>query len=139
MADNAKIKLNIAQTADGQTDNTELFTRGEFREHNGAYFIDYEESEATGFDGCHVQLKAEEGVVTMTRTGTAFSSLMFEENVRHFCHYGTEYGDCMMGITTTKLRMVLADNGGEIEIKYSIDINGGLMLENEIKINVTTI
>ncbi len=138
MADNAHIKMSIKQTAEDQTDSSELFTKGEYRQHNGMYFIDYDESEATGFDGSHVQLKVDGDIVTMTRTGAAFSSLVFEEGERHFCHYGTEYGDCMIGISTTKLRHVMADNGGVIEIKYSIDVNGGLMLTNEIKIDVST-
>lgn len=138
MADNATIKMNIKQTADGQTDSSELFTRGEYSCHGGAYYIDYDESEATGFDGSHVQLCVKDDLVTMTRTGVAFSSLVFEQGQRHFCHYGTEFGDCMIGITTAYLRHVMADNGGEITVKYSIDVNGGLMLENEINIKVNT-
>ncbi len=138
MADNATIRMKIKQTAEGQTDTSDLFTRGEYRVHEGDYYIDYDESEATGFDGSHVQLSVRGDVVTMTRTGKAFSSLVFEEGERHFCHYGTEFGDCMIGITTSHLRHVMADNGGEITVKYSIDVNGGLMLENEINIKVTT-
>ncbi len=138
MAENANIRMKIKQTADGQTDRSDLFTKGEYRLHEGAYYIDYDESEATGFEGSHVQLSVKDDVVTMTRTGRAFSSLVFEQGKRHFCHYGTEFGDCMIGITTSYLRHVMADNGGEISVKYSIDVNGGLMLENEIIINVTT-
>ncbi len=138
MAENANIRMKIKQTADGQTDRSDLFTKGEYRQHEGAYYIDYDESEATGFEGSHVQLSVKDDVVTMTRTGRAFSSLVFEQGKRHFCHYGTEFGDCMIGITTSYLRHVMADNGGEISVKYSIDVNGGLMLENEIIINVTT-
>ncbi len=138
MADNANIRMKIKQTADGQTDSSDLFTKGEYRQHEGAYYIDYDESEATGFEGSHVQLSVRGDVVTMTRTGRAFSSLVFEQGQRHFCHYGTEFGDCMIGITTSYLRHVMADNGGEIIVKYSIDVNGGLMLENEITINVMT-
>ena len=79
MADNAKIKLILKQTADGSTDSSELFTRGEFREHGGSFFIDYDESEATGYAGSHVQLRIgqQDDTVTMTRTGKAFSSLVF--------------------------------------------------------------
>lgn len=138
MADNAHIKMKIKQTAEGQTDCSELFTKGEFRFLDGSYYIDYDESEATGFDGSHVQLKVEGETVTMTRTGAAFSSLIFEEGKRHFCHYGTEFGDCMLGITTSSLRQVMADNGGQIDVKYSIDVNGGLMLLNEINISIKT-
>ena len=138
MAENALIKMLIKQTAEEQTDSSELFTKGEYRYQDGTYYIDYDESEATGFEGSHVQLSVKDDVVTMTRTGRAFSSLVFEQGKRHFCHYGTEFGDCMIGITTSYLRHVMADNGGEISVKYSIDVNGGLMLENEIIINVTT-
>lgn len=136
--DNASITLKMKQTADGETDSTELFTRGEFREHNGEYFIDYDESEATGYSGSHVQLRISGGLITMTRTGAAFSSLMFERGERHFCHYGTEYGDCMIGITTVGLDSTLDENGGRIFIKYTLDVNAGLMLTNEITIKVRT-
>ena len=48
MGNNANIRMIVKQTADGATDSSELFTKGEFREHGGSYFIDYDESEATG-------------------------------------------------------------------------------------------
>jgi conserved hypothetical protein len=138
LADNAKIKLILKQTADGSTDSSELFTRGEFREHGGSFFIDYDESEATGYAGSHVQLRIGQldDTVTMTRTGKAFSSLVFENGKRHFCQYGTEYGDCMIGISTVDMRNGMTSDGGELYVRYTIDVNAGLMLENEITIHV---
>ncbi len=134
--ENCSIILNIKQTADGVTDESELFTRGEFRLHKGLYYIDYEESEATGFEGSHAQLCVNDGVMTMTRTGNTFSNLVFEDGVRHYCHYGTEFGDCMVGITTQELSHCLDETGGTVHLKYSVDVNSGLMTENEITIKV---
>ena len=134
--DNCSIILNIKQTADGFTDESELFTKGEFRPHKGSFFIDYDESEATGYEGSHVQMRIDDKMMTLTRTGTTFSSLIFENKTRHFCHYGTEFGDCMVGITTDELKPELNENGGKVHLKYTIDVNGGLMTENEITINV---
>lgn len=134
--ENCSIVLNIKQTAGGMTDESELFTRGEFRVHKGAYYIDYDESEATGYEGSHAQLRVDKAGITMTRTGTTFSNLVFENGVRHFCHYGTEYGDCMVGITTQELSNCLDENGGTVHLKYSVDVNAGLMTENEITIKV---
>lgn len=134
--ENCSIILNIKQTADGITDESELFTRGEFRLHKGLYYIDYEESEATGFEGSHAQLCVNDGIMTMTRTGNTFSNLVFEDGVRHYCHYGTEFGDCMVGITTQELSHSLDETGGTVHLKYSVDVNSGLMTENEITINV---
>ncbi len=136
--DNANITLNIKQTADGVTDTSELFTKGEFREHGGSFFIDYDESEATGFEGSHVQLRVADGIVVMTRTGKAFSSLIFEDGKRHYCHYGTEYGDCMIGISTTEMAHSMNGKGGSFTVKYTVDVNAGLMTENEISVTVKT-
>ncbi len=134
--ENCSITLKIKQTVDGFTDESELFTKGEFRFHKGSYFIDYDESEATGYDGSHVQLRIDDKMMSLTRTGNAFSSLVFENKTRHFCHYGTEYGDCMVGITTNDLTEELNEKGGKIHLKYTVDVNGGLMTENEITISV---
>ena len=136
--DNAHIILNIKQTEDGVTDTSELFTKGEFREHGGSFFIEYDESEATGYEGSHVQLRVADGIVVMTRTGKAFSSLIFEDGKRHYCHYGTEYGDCMIGISTTKMSHTMGGNGGSFVVKYTVDVNSGLITENEIAVTVKT-
>ena len=106
MADNAKIKLILKQTADGSTDSSELFTRGEFREHGGSFFIDYDESEATGYAGSHVQLRIgqQDDTVTMTRTGKAFSSLVFENGKRHFCQYDMNYRKHISELCSSRTR-----------------------------------
>ena len=135
--ENCSITMKIKQTADGVTDESELFTRGEYRIHKGAFYIDYDESEATGFVNSHARLEVDKGVMTLTRTGSTFSNLVFEDGVRHFCHYGTEYGDCMVGITTQELSHSLNDNGGMVHLRYSVDVNSGLMTENEITIKVS--
>lgn len=134
--ENCSITLKIKQTADGVTDESELYTRGEFRFHKGSYYIDYDESEATGFEGSHAQLKVDDNVLTMTRTGKNFTGLVFENGTRHFCHYGTDYGTCMVGITTSLFKQNLSSEGGEINLKYSVDVNAGLMTENELIIKV---
>lgn len=134
--DNCTIIMNVKQTVDGVTDESELYTRGEFRFHKGSYYIDYDESEATGYEGSHAQLKVDDKILSMTRTGKSFTGLIFENGVRHYCHYGTDYGDCMVGITTSMMKQDLSEDGGEIHLKYSVDVNAGLMTENEISIKV---
>lgn len=136
--DNANITINMKQTADGLTDSAELFTRGELRLHKGVYYIDYDETEATGFAGCHTQIAVGEETVNMTRTGRSFSNLVFEGGKRHYCHYGTEFGDCMLGISTNSLRSAFTEAGGELFIRYTLDMNGALIAENEITIKVIT-
>ena len=128
--------MNTKQTADGQTDSSELFTQAEFREHEGSFYIDYDESEATGFEGCHIQLRISPDVISMTRTGKQFSSLTFEAGKRHFCHYGTEFGGCMLGVSTVEMSQDISSEGGSFKVKYTIDVNGGLLTTNELSVKV---
>lgn len=133
---NCSIFLRISHGAYGEKDETELFTRGEYRFHKGSYFIDYDETEATGYEGCHVQLRVDDKMVVMTRTGNSFTSLIFERGVRHYCQYGAEFGECMVGVSTSVLESALGGNGGEVNLKYEIDVNSGLVAENHIRITV---
>lgn len=134
--ENCSIIMDIKQSSEDATDESQLFTKGEFRFHKGSFFIDYDESEATGYEGSHVQLRIQDNMMVMTRTGNAFTSLVFEDGMRHYCHYGMEDCDCVVGITTKQLNSSLTDKGGDIHLRYTVDVNAGLITENEINIKV---
>ena len=99
---------------DGKENNeTELITEGQYKKKDNGYVITYEESEATGFNGSKTVLTTfGEGLVTMQRSGSTISHLFIEKNKKHHCHYGTPYGDFMVGITTKDIKSKLDDNGG---------------------------
>lgn len=119
------------------SDVIELFTTGHYYKKNGHYYISYEESEATGFEGSRTTLKVEqEDRVTLQRTGTARTQLIVERGVRHQCHYNVGSGDLMIGVVGNRIKSSLNDSGGNLEFKYSMDINSLLTSENEMYINV---
>ena len=132
------ITIKSIQTTEGDEDTTELFTYGKLaRLSNGkGYRVTYEESEATGFNGSEVTLDVTPEVVKMLRNGKAYSNLIIEKGKKHHCHYGTEYGDFMIGISADEIKSDINDNGGDLYLKYTIDINSGLLSENEMFINI---
>ena len=132
------ITIKSIQTAEGDEDTTELFTYGKFAPlSNGTgYRVTYEESGATGFEGSSVTLDITQDVVKMLRDGKSYSSLIIEKGKKHHCHYGTEYGDFMIGISGDEIKSGINDNGGDLYLKYTIDINSGLLSENEMFINI---
>ena len=134
--DNCSIIMNVKQSSDGVTDESQLFTKGEFRYYKGSFYIDYDETEATGYAGSHVQLCIKGDLMVMTRTGKMFSNMIFEGGKRHYCHYTMGENDCILGISTRQMENKLNLEGGEIHLKYSVDINAGLITENEIDIKV---
>lgn len=135
-----KVCINIKsiQHTDDDNDTTELFTYGTIsRQKDGkGYTVTYEESEATGFDGSYVVLDIKENVVKMQRKGAFESSLIIERGKKHHCHYGTEYGEFMIGINADEIRAEINDSGGNLYLKYTIDINSGFLSENEMFINI---
>lgn len=123
---------------DYEDSNTiEIFTTGEFYRRGGNYYISYNETEATGFEGSRTTLEIEaERRVTLNRSGSSAAQLVVEQGVRHQCHYDMGFGDMMIGISGEKIRSTLTDRGGNLSFKYSLDVNALLASEHEMYINV---
>lgn len=131
------ITIKSVQTVEEESDTTELFTVGKMAKEKGRYILRYEESEATGFQGSRVKLSVDGNEkVTMERSGKTLSNLIIEKGKKHHCHYGTEFGDFMVGISTDEIKNEIGDNGGDLYFKYTIDINSSYMSDNELFINI---
>ena len=72
----------------------------------------------------------------MQRVGKAPSNLIIEMNKKHHCHYGTPYGEFMVGIFAHSIDNKLNDNGGDLYFKYTVDVNSSYISDNEVYINV---
>ena len=86
-------------------------------------------------DTLHTITITGDNMVVMQRSGDAPSNLVIEKGKKHHCHYGTPYGDFMVGITADDVICNLNDTGGDLYLKYTIDINSTLMSENEMYID----
>lgn len=127
----------IQYLEDSDNDIVELMTVGRFYRKNGDYYISYDETEATGFEGSRTTLRVEgDHRVTMLRSGQSRSQLIVEKGTRHQCHYETGYGSLMMGVSGDKIESTLSDEGGNLNFKYTLDINASMASENEVFINV---
>ena len=131
------INIKSIHSSDDDHDVIELFTTGQYYKRGRCFYISYDESESTGFEGSKTTLKVEpEKMVTLSRTGAASSQLMIERGVRHQCHYDVGYGDLLVGVQGSRIRSTLTESGGNLEIKYSIDVNSMYTSENEMYIHI---
>lgn len=131
------ITLKSVQSDGNDRQETELITAGIFKKHPDGFIISYDESEATGFKGSKTILTTTgDSQVTMQRKGSTSSNLVIEKGKKHHCHYGTPYGDFMIGITTGEIKSSLGENGGDLYFKYVVDINSSYLSDHEIFINV---
>lgn len=133
------VLINIKGVYDTEDDRdvVEIFTTGTYYKKGDSYFISYNDTEATGFKGSKTTLSVDgRNRVTLERSGKARTQLIVEPGVRHHCHYDIGFGDLMIGVNGGSIKSSLGETGGNLEIKYSLDINSMLQSENEMYINV---
>lgn len=131
------IKIKGIQIVENEPDVTELFTRGFFYKRNNNYYITYDETETTGFNGSKTTLKVEgKDKLTLIRSGKAKSHLIIQNGERNVGHYGTEQGELLIGVYTKDFSSKLTDCGGDLYFSYELDINSSLVSENEVYINI---
>lgn len=85
MQENFLITIKGTMEQRGDSDTVELMTRGSLVHKEGAYYIVYKETEATGYEGCTTTVKVAEDArkVSMLRYGKVPSQLIIEEGTRH--------------------------------------------------------
>lgn len=130
------IRIKGVSNVDGDRDEVELFTTGQFYKKNGEYYICYDETEATGFEGSRTTLRVLDSRVMVQRAGTANSQLVVEQGVRHQCHYNMGFGDMMIGVSGGRIENTLSDCGGNLTFHYSLDVNSLHASDNEMYVNV---
>lgn len=133
-----KIMISIDGTqnfGNNDTNNVELTTAGELNVMADSYTLKYEESELTGMAGTTTEITvSNNGVVSLMRSGTVNSNMIFEEGKRHLSHYDTNDGAFSIGVFASYVDTVLEQNYGEISITYAMDVDDKPIGENEIRV-----
>lgn len=116
----------------------EMFSEGELYITDERVIIAYDESELTGMEGSHTQVRFErnqEGLVTMMRSGNVSTILVFEKGKRHICTYQTPYMPFEICVFTKEVKNTLLENG-VIELDYIVEIRGAQAERTQFKIEV---
>ncbi len=124
----------------GDSDTVELMTRGSLIHKDSAYYIVYQETEATGYDGCTTTVRVADDArrVTMTRFGRVPSQLVIEKGTRHLCHYETGYGILSLGIAADEIEPSLTQDGGRLKFSYMLDTgNESIISRNLVDITIS--
>jgi len=98
--------------------------------------LTYQETELTGMEGTITTFEVMGNRVTLTRSGSVNSQMIFEEGKQHTSLYETPFGELPVDIQTSSLRHTLSERGGVMEIKYSIAVAHTVTGRNCFKIQV---
>ena len=120
----------------GSNEPVELVTSGELISSDKEYILVYRESDLTGFNGAVSTLMINPERITFLRSGPVPTQMVFEEGRKHLSYYDTEDGSLLVGVQANKVRSVMNDFGGNIEMEYYVEIDHALSGANQVSISV---
>ena len=100
----------------------ELVTEGTLETYRDGWKLKYEESDLTGLAGVTTTFFIQPNMVTLQRTGPLSSRMEFREGVPHESLYQMEFGALMITVCANKVSYDISENGGSIDLLYSIEI-----------------
>ena len=133
MDKNVIISVYGQQFFEGRADEPiELVTDAVYStDENGKYKITYKESPITGLGNTTTTLTIEDNKVVLSRVGECTAQMYFEEGRSHISAFGIEGASTTMTFFTQSIDSNLNENGGTLQVKYTInsaDASSGLNL-----------
>ena len=127
-------------TLNGESDKTELITEGVYAERGGKYLLKYREQLfEDGGEPCSTVVKFDKNTITMTRSGMSNTQMIVEGGKRHISHYETPLGSFTVGILTDSINIDMGEDGGNVEIRYKLDIDRGVQVENTLHMKIRNV
>lgn len=120
-----KVVLTITGSQRFGTDEpekTSLVTEGTLEREGDILLLSYEESELTGMEGTTTVFRVEPARITLKRSGTLESQMVFELGHEDRSLYDMGFGALMITVLTDRLENTLTDAGGEMDVSYSVAI-----------------
>lgn len=130
------LTLKDMHEQDGEKSESEFSAVCSYEGDENSYSLSYNES---GFDPASSQIKikvTDKKRVEVLREGAFNTQLIIEEGVRHTCFYETPYGEFTIGVYAESVRSQIGENGGTLELSYSLDFNSGLASKNKMTITL---
>ncbi|MBE6535710.1 MAG: DUF1934 domain-containing protein [Ruminococcaceae bacterium] len=134
------VEIEFFETADGdgEPEKMQIKTVGTYSECDGRAEISYDETELTGMEGAktsvHFDLNSPD-VLTMLRTGSVTTALVFEKGKRHHCVYNTPYMTFEVCVHTLDVKNELLQKGN-ISIDYIVEIRGARAERNKFSMKI---
>lgn len=115
------------QTDDDEPQDMEMYSDARLRLTDDMFSLSYEETALTGMEGTSSQLsfiRSQPHLLTMIRSGSVSTALVFEPGKRHFCTYKTPYMPFEICVHTIKVDNRLLDAEGTLDLDYVVEIRG---------------
>lgn len=137
MEQNVIISIKGTQTSEDGEETVEFVTDGWMEgDAEEGFRVSYQETELTGMSGTVTTFLIKPDRIDMLRSGTLNSEMIFEEGHKHLSLYETPYGAMTIGVNAKRVRSGINGQGGEMDIRYQVELDNTLIGENSFLIRV---
>ncbi len=141
---NVSVELNSEglPEVEPEVETLEMDSEGIMRISDERFELEYFETELTGMEGACTSISFDRdnpGLITLLRTGTVETVLVFEAGQRNCCAYSTPEINFEVTVRTWDLRNELTEDGGELELDYSLEFRGASTEHTNISISVNVV
>lgn len=127
------------EAVEGETDNEpiEIVTPANYFYKDGQHYIFYEEV-TEGISGITKnKIRITDGhLVEIRKKGIINAEMLFEKHKKNITYYDTPYGQLLLGVNTTYMKVDETEDNINIKIEYDLDVNHELLAECKIRMNV---
>ena len=125
-----------APVAKGSVEHSEISVEGRYHDDGRRVSISYDEGALSGMEGSRVTIsyqKDEPGILTMLRTGSVRTALLFEAGRRHEAVYQTPLAPFEVCVQTARVDNAL-EAMGTLELDYIVELKGAEAEHTQMKI-----
>ena len=133
--ENAVLRITSTQSADGETERTELDTKAKFEYSAEQTEITYYEVDELGRETCETVITIlRDDLVTIRKTGFI---MVLERGKSHPVQYISPFGTLEMLLCAQSISGDFTETGGTLRMQYLIDIGDSYSARNTIELRVS--
>lgn len=121
---------------DGDSDNTRSHAPGTLAKLGEKFFLEYTEPDSEMGNSKSIVKIHSKKHIELERKGIYETLFIIEEGKRHPCKYKTPFGEMQMDIHAEKVFAEVDENGGKIELLYTIKNGSQTISKNSLIMNI---
>jgi uncharacterized beta-barrel protein YwiB (DUF1934 family) len=133
---NKKAVISVTSVQGEDKEPVSVVTPGDFYIKDETYYARYKETEISGMSGTITTLKIKKDELVLIRKGTTNAKMEFSEDLKSVSMYDTPYGTLQIKTDTKYIKIDVDENGGDVVIKYNMDISGQKVPMTTLEINI---
>lgn len=135
--ENAVLTILSTQTADGETERSELNTTAHFSRRGNEIKIIYTELDENGNTAGETEITVfSQNLVTIQKIGFAEAVMILEPGKTHPVRYSTVFGDMQLLLCALEIQASFHPGGGRLHLRYMIDVGESYSALNTIDLRV---